>query len=112
MPSRLVKSHRERRVRKITGIIANNGTATISAGSGFTIVRNGVGDVTVTPSLAGRTLLGVHACAINSTAATSHSAKALAASASSVQFGTYVADATDGAPADVNFSFEITLRDV
>jgi len=110
---RSVKQDRQRKVRAISGHITNNGTAAIAAGAGFTIVRNGVGDVTVSITKPGRSILSVIGCAKQSTAATFHGVKVLAATdASSVQFGTYVADGTDGAPADIDFYFEIKLKDV
>lgn len=108
-----IKQAKQRRIRVISGRIENNGTASISAGAGFSISRAGVGDVSVTLEKAGRSILSASICPINSTAATAHLGKVLSVtSASSVQFGTYVADGTDGAPADIDFFFEIKVKDV
>lgn len=111
MPTRLIKVSRNRAVRKIIGRVTNSGAVAIAAGQGFTAVRNGTGDVTITPKKPGRVFLAAFATPIQSTAATSHSVKVLAATVSAIQFGSYVADATDGAPADMDFSFEITMQD-
>jgi hypothetical protein len=101
---------RQKRVRKITGRVSSAGA--ISAGSGFTVVKNGTGDYTITPEKPGKAVLGASAIVVNSTGATFHGAKIAAISASSLQVLTYVADATDGAPSDQAFCFEITLKDV
>lgn len=113
MGANLIKSDRNRRLRVIQGYLTNNGTVAISVGTGFSVVRNGTGDVTITLSRPGRRFLNASVLPVNSTAATAHMAKLLAApSASAIQVGTYVADATDGAPADMNFCFSITVSDV
>lgn len=107
-----LKQARQRKVRVISGHLTNNGTVAIAAGAGFTVARSGVGDVTVTLSIPGRSILSVSAVAKNSTAATFHGVKVLSVtSASAVQFGTYVDDATDGAPADIDFYFDIKVKD-
>lgn len=113
MSAKLIKQHNQRAIRRISGSITNNGTAAIAEGSGFSIVRNGTGDITITVTKPGKKLLACILTPVNSTAATAHMAKVLAATAaSSVQVGTYVADATDGAPADIDFYFELCLKDV
>lgn len=113
MATGFVKQHKQRAIRRISGRIDNNGTASIIEGSGFSIARNGTGDITITITKPGKKLMAVCLTPINSTAATSHMAKVLAVTnAESVQVGTYVADGTDGAPADINFFFEICLKDV
>lgn len=116
MSVRDIKSEkRARRIRKISGRIdVAGGTPSITSGSGFTITDGGAGLVTVTLSRPGRSLLGVQCIPIESTAATAHMAKVLSVTnASAVQFGIYVADATDGALVDnVGFFFEITVKDV
>ncbi len=110
---KVIKQARQRRVRVISGYITNSGTVAIGAGTGFSVSRAGVGDVTVTLSIPGREILSVSAIVKNSTAATFHGIKVLSSTnASAVQFGSYVADATDGAPADVNFYFDIKVKDV
>lgn len=113
MPTKVIKSEgHSRLVRKISGVITNSGTPTVSTGSGYTLTDNGVGDITVTLSKPGRTVLGGSAMVINTTGATGHFAKIHSLSASAMRILTYVADATDGAPADVDCCFEITVRDV
>lgn len=114
MGANLIKSDRNRKLRVIQGYITNpSGTAAINQGTGFTIVRNGAGDVSITLSRPGRRLMGVTLTPLNATAATGHSAKLLAIiAASAIQVGTYVADATDSAPADMSFFFSITVSDV
>lgn len=107
-----IKAEKARKVRKITGFITNAGAAVIAAGAGFTAVRNGAGDVTITLTRPGKTFLGAGVLAIHPTAATSHSAKLIAApTATAIRIGTYVADGVDGAPADLDFCFEITVKD-
>jgi hypothetical protein len=105
-------STESRGIRKIFGYITNNGTAAIAGGDGFSIVRNGAGDVSVTLKKPGKSILGCQVLCIETTASKGHSAKLIAApAATGVRIGTYVADATDGAPADVDFFFEIAVKD-
>lgn len=112
MGANLVKGT-SRAVRKIAGYITNAaGVAAISTGSGVTVVRNGVGDLTLTLRKPGRRFLHASITPMNATAATSHTAKMiLDPTATAIQIGTYVADGVDGAPADMSFSFEITVSD-
>jgi hypothetical protein len=116
MSVRNVKSEkRTRRIRKITGHVAvSGGTPSVAAGSGFTLVDGGAGRVTVVLDRPGRVMLGAIAIPIEATAATGYSAKVLTVTtATSVEFGIYVADGTDGALVDnVGFFFEITVKDV
>ena len=115
MPAKLIQSsRRNRREYVVQGYITNNGTAAIVSGSrDFTVVRNGAGDLTVTFLQPGRRFLSASVLPINTTAATGHFAKLIAApTASAIQIGTYVADATDGAPADIDFCFQVSLSSV
>lgn len=113
MSSKLIKTDRTRALRKIPGYVTNNGTAAIAQGDGFTITRNGAGDVSIALTRPGRRFISASVLPINTTATNGHSAKLIAApSASGIRVGTYVADATDGAPADIDFCFEITVSDV
>lgn len=108
-----MKSDRTRGIRWILGRITNGGTVAIASGTGFSVVRNGAGDVTITLTRPGRRFISASVLTEETTAATGHSAKLIAApTASAIQVGTYAADATDGAPADVNFSFMIAVSDV
>lgn len=103
----------ERGIRQINGNITNDGTAAIAGGQGFSIVRDNTGLVTVTVTKPGRSFISASCIVIEDTAATGHYAKVISASALGVvQFATFVADGTDGAPADVDFAFSITLKDV
>lgn len=112
MPTKLIKSDKTNKLRKIVGHVANNGSVSVSAGAGFSLTRNGVGDVTITLSKKCKKFLCAVITPIQTTAATAHMAKIIAApSVSAVRVGTYVADATDGAPADIDFCFEITVTD-
>jgi len=109
-----VKQAKDKSIRKLTGRIdISGGTPSVGAGSGFTITDGGAGIVTINITRPGRTILGAIAIPISSTEATGHFAKVLAyTDASSVKFGIYVADGTDGALVDnVPFFFEITLKD-
>lgn len=104
-------SNVERKTRRISGVITNSGTPTVSKGRGFTISDGGAGVVTITLTSPGRDYLFGTATVINSTAATGHFAKISALSAAGMTVHTFVADATDGAPADVDFCFEILVKD-
>lgn len=101
----------DRNIRTIHGRVTNSGTPAIAAGQGFTLTDVGVGVVTVTLDKPGRSIHGLSAIVVQDTAATGHFVKASAISASAVTFNTFVADATDGAPADVDFAFSITVKD-
>lgn len=109
-----VKSDRTRQLRKICGYITNPaGTPAIAQGDGFSLVDNGVGDISINLTRPGRRFISASVLVVETTAATGHSAKLIAApTASGIRVGTYVADDTDGAPADVSFCFEITVSDV
>ncbi len=104
---------RNRSTRRISGRIAiSGGVPSIAAGSGFTITDGGPGLVTVTVTNPGRSLLYASAIPIEPTAATGHYAKVVTQAYNAVQFGIYVADATDGAVVDnVGFFFELLLKD-
>lgn len=103
----------ERGIRQINGRVSNDGTLAIVAGQGFSAVRDNTGLVTVTPTKPSKSLINALATVIQATGATGHFAKVISVTdLGVVQFATYVADATDGAPADVDFSFSITLKDV
>jgi hypothetical protein len=116
MSANLIKSElRQRSIRKITGRIAvTAGTPSIVQGTGFTIADTAAGKVTVTLTKPGRVLLGAIATPINNTDATAYSVKIMGTpDATSVVFGVYEADATDGALVDnVGFFFELTIKDV
>jgi len=102
-----------RGIRQIHGRITNAGSAVIAAGEGFTAAYDGVGLVTITLTKPSRSLLAALASVINATTATGHFAKVVSVTNLGViQFATYVADGVDGALADVNFSFSITVKDV
>ena len=101
----------DRNIRQIAGRITNSGTPAIAAGHEFSISDDGVGVVTITLDKPGRSIVGLSAIVVEATAATAHLVKATAISASAVTFNTFVADATDGAPADVDFAFSITVKD-
>jgi hypothetical protein len=103
----------ERGIRQVNGYLTNNGTLAIAGGQGFSAVRDNTGLVTVTLTNPSKSLIGFQATVLQATTATGHYAKVISASALGVvQFATYVADGTDGALADVNFSFQITVKDV
>lgn len=111
----LIKSEGSRRVRKICGRVdVAAGTPSVGVGSGFTVTDTAAGQVKVNITKPGKRILCALATPIEGTDATGHSVKVDAkVEASSVTFGIYAADATDGALADdVGFYFEITLSDV
>lgn len=114
MSTKLLQHKRERRIRHVNGYITNNGAAAISTGTGaFTIVRNGVGDVSITLTKPGKVFMSAVVTPIETTAATAHMAKLIAApTATVIRVGTYVADAVDGAPADIDFCFNYVVKDV
>lgn len=110
-----VKQEKSRRVRHISGRIdVSGGTPVAVIGSGYSVGDTGAGVVTVTLSRPGREILCVSAIPIESTAATGHYIKVSSKTeASAVVFNIFVADGTDGAPADnVSFYFDIAVRDV
>jgi len=103
----------ERGIRQVNGRITNAGSAVIAAGQGFSAVYDGTGLITVTLAKPSKSILNAIATVIQATGATGHFAKVISASALGVvQFATFVADGTDGAPANVDFSFSITVKDV
>lgn len=115
MPTGLIKAERQRRVRKIMGRVdVSAGTPSVGVGEGFTVVDTAAGQVQVVLTKPGKVILGVSALVLETTDATAHMIKVDAKTeASSVTFGVYVADATDGALVDnVGFYFEITVKDV
>ena len=103
----------ERGIRQVNGYITNGGSVAIAGGQGFSAVRDNTGLVTITLTQPSKSMIGAQATVLQATTATGHFAKVISASALGVvQFGTYVADATDGALADVAFFFSITVKDV
>lgn len=115
MGTRLIKQERSRRVRHISGRVdVSGGTPSAAIGSGYTVSDTGAGVVTVNITRPGREILSVSAIVIESTAATGHYIKVSSKTeASAVVFNIFVADGTDGAPADnVGFYFDIAVRDV
>jgi len=101
----------DRNIRTIHGRITNSGTPVITEGQGFSISDDGVGVVTVSLNRPGRSLHGASVTVLEATAATAHYGKATVWSAAAVTFNTFVADGVDGAPADVDFAFSITVKD-
>lgn len=115
MGTNLIKQDRQRKVRKITGRVdVSGGTPSVGVGSGFTVGDTAAGEVTVTLTRPGKTILGVSATALESTTTKEHHVKVISKTeASAVVFGIFAGDATDGVLADnVGFYFEITVKDV
>lgn len=104
----------ERGIRTVHGRVDNNaGTLAIEAGQGYSVALDSTGVVSVTLEEKGRTIVGASCIPIQSTGATGHFAKVLSITEPGVvQFATFVADATDGAPANVDFFFSISVKDV
>lgn len=103
-----------RGIRIIAGRVdVATGTPSVGAGSGFTVVDTAAGQVQVVFDEPGRSILSAVATAIETTDATGHYVKVDAKTeASSVVFGIYVADGTDGALVDnVGFYFQIIVKD-
>lgn len=115
MPTGLIKAERQRRVRKIMGRVdVSGGTPSVGVGKGFSVVDTAAGQVEVVLTKPGKEILCVSAIPIQTTDATGHYIKVDAKTeASSVVFGVYEADGTDGVLVDnVGFYFEITVKDV
>jgi len=101
-------------MRMVCGRVAvASGTPTVSKGEGFTVVDTAPGQVQVVFTAPGKSILSAVATPVETTDATAHFVKVDAVvEASSVTFGVYVADATDGALVDnVGFYFQIILKD-
>lgn len=94
-------------------ISVSGGTPSITQGEGFSIADTGAGQVTVTLSRPGSAIVAAVATAIEGTDATAHSVKVdTITSGTSVLFGIYVHDGTDGALVDnVGFSFLIIVKE-
>lgn len=110
----IVSGKRQDKLRAIVGRVAvASGTPSVAQGTGFTVADTGAGQVTVTLSEKGSAIVGVQATAIEGTDATGHSVKAdTITGGTSVLFGVYVADGTDGALVDdVGFSFTIWVKE-
>jgi len=91
MPTGLIKAEKQRRVRKILGRVdVSGGTPSIGAGAGFTIADTAPGQVTVTLTKPGRSILCAVATPLQTTDATGHLVKVDAVTeASSVVFNVY-----------------------
>lgn len=91
----------------------SGGTPSVGVGRGFTVTDTAAGQVTVNITRPGNSILYASATPVETTDATGHFAKVDAKTeASSVKFGIYVADATDGALVDnVGFYFHIVVQD-
>lgn len=114
MGSGLIKSERGMKLRSICGRVAvSGGTPSVSKGNGFTVVDVAAGQVKVVLDRPGRSIISAIATPLETTDATGHSVKVDAVvEASSVTFGIYVADGTDGALVDnVDFYFDIKVQD-
>lgn len=110
----LVVDSQSRPVRMICGRVdVASGTPSVGAGAGFSVVDTAAGQVQIVFDNAGRSILSAVATAIEGTDATGHSVKVDAkAEATSVTFGVYAADGTDGVLADdVSFYFQIMIKD-
>lgn len=115
MPSKLIKSEEPRHVRILSGRVdVSGGTPSVGVGSGFSVVDTAAGQVQVVFTHPGRRILSAVATPIETTDATGHSVKVDAkVEATSVTFGIYAADGTDGVLVDnVPFYFIIILSDV
>lgn len=109
-----MKSVEPRPTRWICGRVAvAAGSPSVAQGSGFTVVDTAAGQVQVVFTLPGERVLSAVATAIEGTDATAHSVKVDAVTeASSVVFGIYAHDATDGVLVDnVGFYFIVALSD-
>lgn len=103
-----------RDLRVVCGRVdVSGGTPSVGAGEGFSVSDTAAGQVKITFSNAGRSIVCAIATAIEGTDATGHSVKVDAKTeASDVTFGIYVADGTDGALVDnVAFYFLVVLKD-
>lgn len=110
----LVQASRQRQIRKIMGRVAvSGGVPSVAKGADYTVVDTAAGEVQVVLTHPGRQTLCAIATPIESTLATGHSVKVISqVEGTSVIFGVYVADGTDGALVDnVGFYFEITVKD-
>lgn len=107
-------SGQPRKCRAVIGRVdVSGGTPSVGVGEDFTVADTAAGQVTVTLTKPGRSILCALATPIQTTDATAHSVKVDAATeASSVVFGVYAADATDGVLVDnVGFYFAIVVKD-
>lgn len=115
MPAKLVQSAESHGVRMVLGRVdVAGGTPSAAVGSGFSVVDTAAGQVQVVFTDPGKRILSAVATAIETTDATAHSVKVDAkVEASSVTFGIYAHDATDGVLVDdVGFYFQVALSDL
>lgn len=115
MGTKLIQGEHDHGVRMVSGRVdVSGGTPSVGKGRGFTVVDTAAGQVQVVLSNPGKSILSATATPIETTDATAHMVKVDAkVEASSVTFGIYVADGTDGALVDdVGFYFNIVLDDV
>lgn len=115
MSTKLLQGAESHGVRIIAGRVdVAGGVPSVGVGSGFSVVDTAPGQVQVVFSNPGRRILSAVATAFEGTDATAHMVKVDAkAEATSVTFGVYAADATDGVLADnVPFYFIIVLSDL
>ena len=95
------KDHKQRKIRCISGRVSvSGGVPSVAAGGGFTLVDSGAGLVDIVLDQPGRVLVSAIAVPIEATTTTAHMAKVISGDESSVQFGIFAADATDGVLVD------------
>lgn len=113
MQFQLMTSFRQQRM--IAGRVdVSGGTPSVGAGVGFTVTDVAPGQVRVNFREPGKIIISAVATPFEGTDATGHSVKVDAkVEASSVTFGVYAADGTDGVLVDnVPFYFQVILQDV